>query len=511
MVVLPDAPTVKDVEHDLLKDKSHKRQPFKYPLISSNDMVDFSVWDHIFLTSLVGGLTIHQFETPPSMILDLGCGCGYWAIEMARKYPRCMVIGLDKRHFQPNLHRLHDMTNIASRVIWDHGDYLEKLNYDDCTFDMVRISYGALGVPEFEWQFLLEEVNRVLKPGGVFELLEDDLIFPGGRPVSKPHHQSSSPEAETSAQTFKTRSRNSLLTYDTRSSSFKPNTSSEGLTKSKSGSQDSYQYHSPIPWDDENGEDPLDHSKLLAAWQEMLNSRWLNGQLTSVVPLYLATIFQDYRALPALEILLPLSDTPVVSGRNSFRCKTDGSTLDQIIDPAPYRHLRHATVKDEPDASSIRSDKGPSHHLSASAPMHLARAVQAVKGCKEAIWEAYERLYGNDPVVQIVREHPKRNTARDQFEYAWMNWENDMADRIGMRDVVQASLGWCPPPDDPPDWRIWRDRISRQPENIRYSSVSSSSTRFDICRCVRGFVAWKRTTDEAPPVPDKAEYVSNRP
>ena len=88
---------------------------------------------------------------------------------------------------------------------------------------------------------------------------------------------------------------------------------------------------------------------------------------------------------------------------------------------------------------------------------------------------------------------------------------SDMADRIGMRDVVQASLGWCPPPDDPPDWRIWRDRISRQPENIRYSSVSSSSTRFDICRCVRGFVAWKRTTDEAPPVPDKSEYVSNRP
>ena len=120
---------------------------------------------------------------------------------------------------------------------------------------------------------------------------------------------------------------------------------------------------------------------------------------------------------------MPLSDTPVVSGRNSFRCKTDGSTLDQIIDPAPFRHLRPATVKDEPDASSIRSDKGPSHHLSASAPMHLARAVQVVKGCKEAIWEAYERLYGKDPVVKIVKEHPKRNTARDQFEYAWMNWE----------------------------------------------------------------------------------------
>lgn len=108
MVVLPDPPTVKDVEHDLLKDKAHKRQPFNYPLISSStDMVDLcvpfdalrstpltplsrlysSVWDHIFLTSLVGGLTIHQFETPPSMILDLGCGCGYWDIEMARKYP----------------------------------------------------------------------------------------------------------------------------------------------------------------------------------------------------------------------------------------------------------------------------------------------------------------------------------------------------------------------------------------------------------------------------------------
>ena len=33
-----------------------------------------------------------------------------------------MVVGLDKRHIQPNLHRLPDMASIASRVIWDHGD-----------------------------------------------------------------------------------------------------------------------------------------------------------------------------------------------------------------------------------------------------------------------------------------------------------------------------------------------------------------------------------------------------
>ncbi len=29
---------------------------------------------------------MHQFETPPVLVLDLGCGGGYWALEAAKEW-----------------------------------------------------------------------------------------------------------------------------------------------------------------------------------------------------------------------------------------------------------------------------------------------------------------------------------------------------------------------------------------------------------------------------------------
>ena len=39
----------------------------------------------MFLRSMAQGLTLRQYETPPSNILDLGCGSGIWVIEAAKQ------------------------------------------------------------------------------------------------------------------------------------------------------------------------------------------------------------------------------------------------------------------------------------------------------------------------------------------------------------------------------------------------------------------------------------------
>lgn len=38
----------------------------------------------------------------------------------------------------------------------------------------------SLGVPEDKWDSLFEEILRVMKPGAAFEMIEEDLMFPGG-------------------------------------------------------------------------------------------------------------------------------------------------------------------------------------------------------------------------------------------------------------------------------------------------------------------------------------------
>jgi hypothetical protein len=162
--------------------------------------------------------------------------------------------------------------------------------------------------------------------------------------------------------------------------------------------------------------DMVDHSRLTRAWREMLASRWISASITSVLPFYLSAIFENFRALPALEILngpsFPFS---------SERCQ-------QMFDPEPFRHLKHATVKDDAESSVtwMPASEAPPHFIPSHASMHLARMVAIVASCKEAIWGAYNKLYCED------RRSPRPNdasgktnvlTMREEFEYYWLNWE----------------------------------------------------------------------------------------
>lgn len=167
--------------------------------------------------------------------------------------------------------------------------------------------------------------------------------------------------------------------------------------------------------------DPLDHSKLTQAWHEMLTSRWISASITSVLPFYLSAIFQNLRALPALEVFMVPS--PAVHPFPS-----DQAPHPQMIDPEPFRHLAHATVKDDADSpiTWLPASEAPPHFMPSYAPMHLARMVAIVGSCKEAIWAAYNKLYSNDRRLPRLNAEPGKTsvrTVREEFEYHWLNWE----------------------------------------------------------------------------------------
>lgn len=59
-----------------------------------------------------------------------------------------------------------------------------------------------------------------------------------------------------------------------------------------------------------------------------------------------------------------------------------------------------------------------------------------------------------------------------------------MMDRIGMRDNIMSHLFWAEPPGERPDWRVWRN-------NVDIINTTDAQSQGDICRTLRGFVAWK--------------------
>jgi SAM-dependent methyltransferase len=74
--------------------------------------------------------------------------------------------------------------SVAARVSFQQFNFLEGLPYDSGVFDMVHIRFVGLGVPETHWAELLDEAVRVLRPGGVIEIVEMSCEPPPSAPAS---------------------------------------------------------------------------------------------------------------------------------------------------------------------------------------------------------------------------------------------------------------------------------------------------------------------------------------
>jgi ubiquinone/menaquinone biosynthesis C-methylase UbiE len=127
-------------------------------------------------TESMGGL-LPEVEPPPDggRVLDLACGPGGWALELAFACPKVEVIGIDINTV---------MIDYANAQAWSQGlnnahfqvmNVMEPLAFPDRSFDLIngRFMFGFM-LPH-AWPSLLAECRRLLKPGGILRLTEAEL------------------------------------------------------------------------------------------------------------------------------------------------------------------------------------------------------------------------------------------------------------------------------------------------------------------------------------------------
>jgi ubiquinone/menaquinone biosynthesis methyltransferases len=105
----------------------------------------------------------------PDKILDLCCGTADWTIMLAKRYPHSRVVGMD---FSQEMLKIaqHKVSNSeATNINLEIGDAM-NLRYQDASFDVVTIGFGLRNVPDADK--VLQEIYRVLKPGGQLICLE---------------------------------------------------------------------------------------------------------------------------------------------------------------------------------------------------------------------------------------------------------------------------------------------------------------------------------------------------
>ncbi|KAJ7706019.1 hypothetical protein B0H17DRAFT_1035287 [Mycena rosella] len=481
---------------------TYDREKAPYPLAYSKHVLELESLDMRLVNHMSNGsVSFVDFSdenwrgdggvATPERSLDLGCGTGSWVIDAAKEWPNCDFVGFDLVDVQIPIKTLPpEYVSIAERISWVHGNFLtNKLPFEDDEFDHVHIHAIAQGVPENKWGILFEEVNRILRPGGVVEIIEDDVIFP------------LLPKWFTAP--FRARPRRATSIHY-------PDGSHRGL----------------YPFSDtQSAAAPHDHALLESLYKSVFESRFINLNPTAILPSYFTTYFRHVTLgpvisffmppLPPLQPLPPQIITSYVIDPNSdtldsrtstvfaspnevrptslsFSSASTGSTGDSSSslflgtrrksssvstydspDTAPFTHANGVPDPPKtatpfksfmldmgmdgeeavllPDRIPLRNQLSLLHERSLA--MHLYRSYQLVLACQEEMWEELKDRVRNrkdelKPFGWDDDEELEELQSRNKFELLVDRYRTDMQTRTALWCSL-TGIGWLFPPREP--------------------------------------------------------------
>jgi SAM-dependent methyltransferase len=126
-------------------------------------------------TRAMGGLFPDELDLSGiRRVLDLGCGPGQWANEVAFEYPVWEVVGVDINEtmigYATAFARVQGRPNISFEVM----DIKQLLTFPDAAFDLINARFIVGLQDRASWPTLLAECRRVLAPGGILLLSEGE-------------------------------------------------------------------------------------------------------------------------------------------------------------------------------------------------------------------------------------------------------------------------------------------------------------------------------------------------
>ena len=126
------------------------------------------------LTRAMGGVFPERGGDIADMhdILDLACGAGGWALEVAHLYPHTQVVGVDiNKQLIENVRTLATTRGIHN-AHYQITNILDPLPFPDASFNLVNARTLYSSFEPTDWLPMLRECHRILRPGGTLRLTE---------------------------------------------------------------------------------------------------------------------------------------------------------------------------------------------------------------------------------------------------------------------------------------------------------------------------------------------------
>jgi len=154
---------------------------------NQDELNRLQIQDHLFTANMGGVLPEQPDPTVFPQVLDVGCGTGGWLIELAQTTPTCrLLVGVDvSRTFIEYARAQADAAQESSRVEFHVADALRMLEFPNKYFDLVNHRAGMGWLRTWDWRKLLEEYQRVCRPGGVVRITEPEWAVSNSPALSR--------------------------------------------------------------------------------------------------------------------------------------------------------------------------------------------------------------------------------------------------------------------------------------------------------------------------------------
>ncbi len=124
-------------------------------------------------TRAMGGLFPDELDlSSVRRVLDLGCGPGQWAIDVAFLYPELEVLGVDINATMIGYAHALARSQGRPNVSFEQIDSTQPFAFADASFELINARFTVGFQDKASWPVLLTECRRVLAPGGILLLSE---------------------------------------------------------------------------------------------------------------------------------------------------------------------------------------------------------------------------------------------------------------------------------------------------------------------------------------------------
>ena len=146
--------------------------PYFIEAESAAEMARLTQQDRL-LTQGMGGLLPEKVDLSQVQgILDIGCGPGGWALDVAYAHPKIEVTGIDISKLVIEYAQAQAKVQWLNNAHFMSMDALKPLAFPDDSFDVINARFLFGFMSREAWPQLVAECRRILRPGGFLHLTE---------------------------------------------------------------------------------------------------------------------------------------------------------------------------------------------------------------------------------------------------------------------------------------------------------------------------------------------------